>query len=112
MIFAVQALSFGCELAALFFLARWGGRLGAALWLRGLAAVAALLLAAGAWGVWAAPRSASRLTDPARLGFEGLFYGATCLALLTQGQGRTAAVFGGLVAVQVTASFALRLRGS
>ncbi|WP_161883177.1 YrdB family protein [Deinococcus alpinitundrae] len=111
-IFAVQAVSFGCELAALFFLARWGWRLDTALWLRGLAAATALLLAATAWGIWAAPRSATRLSDPARLGFELLFYGAAMLALLGQGHTRTAAVFGAVVAAQLVASFALRLRGS
>jgi len=111
-VFAVQALSFGGELAALFFLARWGWRLDAALWLRGLAAAAALLLAATAWGIWAAPNSATRLSDPARLGFELLFYGSAVLALLGQGNTRTAAVFGGVVAVQLVASFALHLRGS
>lgn len=105
------ALGFACELAALFFLARWGWRLDAALWLRLLTAGLVLGLAAGAWGVWAAPRSASRLTDPARLGFELLFYGAACLALLSQGQNRAAAVFSGVVAAQLAASFALHLRG-
>ncbi|GAA4005815.1 hypothetical protein GCM10022631_16430 [Deinococcus rubellus] len=110
-IFAVQILSFGCELAALFFLACWGWHLDLALWLRWLAVVATLLLAGAAWGIWAAPNSASRLTDPARLGFELLFYGAVCGALLVQGQNRTAAVFGGVVAAQLVASFALHLRG-
>lgn len=104
------ALSFGCELAALFFLTRWGWWLDAPLWLRFLTAGLALGLAAGAWGVWAAPRSAVRLADPARLGFEVLFYGVACSALLTQGQARTAAIFGGLVVLQLAASFALKLR--
>ncbi|WP_164473473.1 hypothetical protein [Deinococcus psychrotolerans] len=54
--FAVQALRFACELAALWFLAQWflvqwGWRLDAALWLRVLAAGLAALLAAGAWAI-------------------------------------------------------------
>ena len=110
-VFAVQAVSFGCELAPCF-----PGPLGLAAG-RGvvaarLAAAAALLLAATAWGIWAAPNSATRLSDPARLGFELLFYGSAVLALLGQGHTRTAAVFGGVVAAQLVASFALHLRGS
>lgn len=106
----VQALSFGCELAALFFLARWGWRLDVALWLRLSAAGLAVLLAAGAWAVWAAPRSVSRLPDPARLGFEVLFYGVSVGALLVQGQNLAASAFGDVVVLQWAAAFALHLR--
>ncbi|TSA87085.1 DUF2568 domain-containing protein [Deinococcus detaillensis] len=83
----------------------------AALWLRVLAAGLAALLAAGAWAIWAAPRLALRLPDPARLGFEVLFYGVSCGALLVRGQNLTAMVLAGVVALQWTASFALHLRG-
>lgn len=110
MTLAVQALSFACELASLWFLAQWGWRLEAALWLRVVSAGLAVMLAAGAWSVWAAPRSASRLSDPARLGFEVLFYGVSCGLLLVQGQKLTALVFGSVVAFQWAASFALNLR--
>ena len=107
---AVSALRFGLELVALFFLARWGWQLNAALWLRWLVSVAAPALALIGLGLWATPRSPFRLRDPAKFGFELLFYGAACLALLSQGAATTALIFGGLVLVMWAASFALGLR--
>ena len=107
---AVSALRFGLELAALFFLARWGWRLDAALWLRWLVALTVPALALICLSLWATPRSPFRLRDPAKFGFEVVFYGAACLALLSQNAVTAALIFGGLVAVMWAASFALGLR--
>lgn len=46
-----------------------------------LAATALPTLAAGAWGVWVAPKATRRLKDPARLGLEVALFGVTCLGL-------------------------------
>lgn len=95
--FMVKALNFGLELAALFFLAHWGWRLEAALWLRVLVATALPILALVCLGLWATPRSSLRLNTSARFAFQGVFYGVVCFTLLSQGASVTALVFGGLV---------------
>ena len=63
------AIKFGLELAALALLAYWGTTAGTGVWavLLGVAAPAAMV---GIWATLAAPRSAHRLTAPARVPLE------------------------------------------
>jgi hypothetical protein len=85
MTLVLSALQFALELAALAAFAAWGAQaaVGPAGW---LLAAAAVLAAATAWGLWAAPNSRRRLADPARLAFEAAFFAAAGLALARTGR--------------------------
>jgi hypothetical protein len=70
----VLAVRFVLELCLLAALAVGGSELGGGGLLGAVVGVAAVLAAAGAWGMWVGPRSARRLADPWRLVLEiGLF---------------------------------------
>jgi hypothetical protein len=59
------------------------------------------LLAAVIWGLWVAPASRRRLTDPARLVVEVLLFAAGIAALAAAGYMLVAVVFAVVVAANV-----------
>ena len=75
-----EVLRFACEVVALasFGWAAWHLTDSAA---RIVLAIAAVVIGADAWGVLVAPRSQRRLTDPARLAVEVVFFGLAGVAL-------------------------------
>ncbi len=74
--FAVMALRFGCELAALAALAWWGRSIHLAL------AIAAPLATCIVWGLWVAPRGRHRLRDPLRFAVESIVWLAAIAGLI------------------------------
>ncbi len=93
-------LSFLLELAALAALAVGGAAVGSApvniLLAIGLAVLAAIL-----WGRYAAPRSPRRLERRPRLAFELAVFTVACAALVIAGAYVWAAVFAGLVVLNL-----------
>lgn len=75
----LEALAFGCELAMLVVLGIAGWGLGSG----GLIGIAFVIfypaVAVLIWSVWMAPRSARRLTDPARLIVQLVLFAATAV---------------------------------
>jgi hypothetical protein len=74
-----------CELALLVALAVWGVHAGSGLASELVLGLGAPLLAAVVWGLWVAPASRRRLTDPARLVVEVLLFAAGVVALVVAG---------------------------
>jgi hypothetical protein len=93
----VHGVRFACEIAAVVAVVWWGWPvLGIVL---GLAVIAA-------WGLWAAPKSARRLPDPARLLVELVIFALATVAFAEVGQTVLAIVFA--VAAVVTAGLSRR----
>jgi hypothetical protein len=92
-------LRFLLELALLAALAVWGFSLGST-WLSVVAGIGAPVMAACVWGLWIAPKSERRLTDPTRLVLELLLFTAAAIALAATGRTALAAVLVALVLVQ------------
>ena len=92
-------LRFLLELALLGALAVWGFSLDST-WLSVVAGIGAPVIAAGVWGLWIAPKSERRLTDPSRLALELLLFAAAAVALAAAGRTALAAAFVALVLVQ------------
>ena len=86
------ALRFLLELAALGGLAYWGAHTGSGV-VKVLLAVAAPLLAAIVWGLFAAPKAARRLPRAPRVAVEAAVFGLAAAGLAVTGQGVVAAVF-------------------
>jgi hypothetical protein len=84
-------------LAALFY---WGFQTneGITRWLLGLGAP---LLAGAIWGLWMAPRSKNRLSDPLRLAVELLLFGLGAVGLWSANQPNLAIMFAVLVVINL-----------
>jgi Protein of unknown function (DUF2568) len=104
-----HGLRFLLELAALGSLAYWGfaENDGLAQWLLGLGLP---LLAAAVWGRFVAPKASHPTTDPQRLLLELLVFGAGVVALAAADEVTLALVFGALVMLHLSLTFALRQR--
>ncbi len=76
-----------------------------------LLAVLLPALAAGAWGLWVAPRARRRLSDPARLAVEVTLFGLAVLGLRLVGPEPGAAISGTALAVAYLASAIVGRRG-
>jgi hypothetical protein len=85
-------LKFGLELAAVVAFAYWGASVGNGA-VSVAVALAAPLLAIGAWGRLAAPRARRRLPTNKRIPFELGIFGLAALALLAAGATLAAALF-------------------
>jgi hypothetical protein len=90
------------ELGAFAALAYWGVQTGES-------AVVKLVLAAGAaglavlvWGKLVAPRSASRLEDPARVCVEAAVFGAAAVGLVAADQAALGVLFAAVAALNTT----------
>lgn len=86
------ALRFLVELAALGGLAYWGAHTGGGV-VRVFLAIAAPLLGATVWGLFAAPKAARRLRRAPRVAVEAAVFAAAAAGLAVTGQGLVAAVF-------------------
>ena len=87
----VLVVRFALELCALAAFAIWGADASGV-----VLAVAAPVAGAVLWGLFAAPKSDRRLADPARLGFELLFFGAAALGLALADHPAAGATLGAL----------------
>ncbi|EAQ03549.1 hypothetical protein OB2597_02977 [Pseudooceanicola batsensis HTCC2597] len=100
-------LALGVEIAALVAAVRAGLALqggGWAGWATGLVLMAAVI---GAWALWGAPTSATRLTGTALLGFKGaVFLFAAGGFLIADGWG-VAVIFAAVAILHVTLALAL-----
>ena len=99
------ALKFVLELAAFAALAVWGATVGDGA-VQVLVAVAAPLTAIVLWGVFAAPKSSSRLSTGPRVAFELTVFGLAVVALAAAGHDGAAIV----LAVAMTVNFLLLAR--
>ncbi len=102
---ASLALKFVLELAAFAALAVWGATVGDGV-VQVLVAVAAPLTAIVLWGVFAAPKSSSRLSTGPRVAFELAVFALAAVALAAAGDGVAAIV----LAVAVAVNFILLAR--
>jgi hypothetical protein len=85
-------VKFLLELAALAALSYWGATIGPTP-VSVVLAVALPLVAAVAWGIWAAPRSARRLEPGRRVGFEMAVFVLAAIALVLAGLPIAGALF-------------------
>jgi hypothetical protein len=95
------ALKFLLEVAALAAFAFWGASTGE-MPLSLALAISTPVVAAIAWGVFAAPKSKRRLPLPSRVRFEVIFFVAAVLALLSAGAPGLAVAMAVLVILNTT----------
>ena len=88
-----EGLAFLLEVVALAVLAWWGADVGDGVVLSVVLAVAAPLVAAVLWGLFAAPKARIRLPLPGVLLVKALVFGAAVAALYGLGRGALALVF-------------------
>jgi hypothetical protein len=109
---AVSAgLRFLLELAGLAAVAYWGVTVGDGLLQQVSLAVGAVVLLAGVWGLFVAPKAGRRLGDPLRLVVELVVFGVAVGALLSVGAVVVGLVFGVLVVVSEVTVWVLGQRG-
>jgi len=77
-----------------------------------LAAVAGAGVMALVWGLFVAPKAASRLADPSRFLVEVAVFGVATLALAGTGRLRLAIGYGALSALSLALMFVFRQRGA
>ena len=106
---ANDGLRFLLELGTLAAVAYGGWSAGDGWW-RWLLAVAAPLAVAVVWGRFMAPKSGSRVADPARLVLEVLIFGSAVVALAATDHLVWAGVFAALAALHLALTFALGQR--
>jgi Protein of unknown function (DUF2568) len=106
---ANDVLRFSLEMAMLAALAVSGFELGDGAW-GWVLGIGLPLLAAGVWGVALAPKSERRVSDPARLAFELLLFGAAAAALVAAGHPALGVVFAVLVLAHLALTFPLGQR--
>ncbi|GAB3786664.1 hypothetical protein GCM10028818_50270 [Spirosoma horti] len=94
-----QLVAFLLEMAMLISLGMWGFQGGRSIGLKYLMGLGLPLLAAGLWGVLAAPRSAHRLGLPYRLLFSLALFGLAAALLDKLGYTRLAFVFAGVALI-------------
>lgn len=101
-------LSFLLELVLLFLVGYWGFHIGEKPLLNYMLALALPVVVAVIWGIWAAPKSARRLKNPAREMLKlALFFAGAGLAYLAE-KPAWAVLF--VVAVAANAVFAFQLK--
>lgn len=108
---ASASLRFLLELAGLAAVAYWGVTVGDGLLQQVALAVGAVVLLAGVWGVFVAPKAVRRLGDPARLAVELLVFAAAVAALIAVGQVVVGVALAGAVVVSEILVFGLGQRG-
>jgi hypothetical protein len=86
-------LAFLVEVAMLILLGHWGYHLADGMFMKVLCAIAAPLIAAVLWGIFAAPKSKNRLKQPALLAFKLVMFIGTAVLLYWPGHIFIAAVF-------------------
>lgn len=101
------ALKFLLELVAVAAFAMWGASVADGV-LSVLAAVAAAAACVALWGRFAAPKSAHRLGDAARVPFELGVFVLAAIGLLDTAGAPAAAIFAGLVIVNAVGLTVLR----
>jgi hypothetical protein len=108
---ASAALRFLLELAGLAAVAYWGVTVGDSLLQQVALAVGAVVLLAGVWGLFVAPKAVLRLDDPLRLVVELVVFGVAVGVLLSVGAVVVGLVFGVLVVVSEVTVWVLGQRG-
>lgn len=103
-----ETLAFLVEVAALAALAWWGAQAGRGLAAHVLLGVAAPLLAAVVWGLFAAPRARIRLPIAGVLAVKAVVFGAATAALYGAGHPAMAAAFAVVAAADRRAAFRAR----
>jgi Protein of unknown function (DUF2568) len=98
---AYLAVRLLCEIGLLVALAVWGFHTGSGVVAKVVLGLGAPLLAAVIWGLWVAPASRRRLTDPARLVVEVLLFAAGVAALAAAGYLLVAVIFAVVVAANI-----------
>jgi Protein of unknown function (DUF2568) len=84
------------ELATFASLGYWGASVSGSVALRTLLAVAAPLVAIGAWARWLAPRAPRRLTGAAALAVELSIFATATSALVASGMGLVGLIYASL----------------
>jgi hypothetical protein len=107
---ASAGLRFLLELAGLAAVAYWGVAVGDGLLQQVALAVGAVVLLAGVWGLFVAPKAVRRLDDPMRLAVELVVFGVAAVALVSIGQVLVGVVFALLVVVSEVAVWLLGQR--
>jgi hypothetical protein len=106
-----ELLAFLLEILALLILADWGWHRGASTGTRLLQAIAAPLVAAVVWGLFAAPKARFRVSLSAQLVVKGLVFGAATWALFELRMPVLAVLFALVVVVNTAAATVWRRRG-
>jgi Protein of unknown function (DUF2568) len=109
---ANDALAFLLELAALAALGYWGWRLGSGMPAKVTASIGAPLLAAIAWGLFAAPRARFAVPLAGVLVVKALVFGAAAAALAATGHRALAVAFAVVVVANTTVATVVRNRAS
>ncbi len=99
--FAILAVAFGLELAALTAFGIWGASLGPTSVSRAALGVGVSLLGAVFWGLFVSPKAAISLLPPYQLSLKLAVFTAATTALLDTGHPVVGTIFG-IVAVPVT----------
>ena len=94
------------EIAAIIAFAAAGWSATHVLWLRAVLAIGLAGVLIAAWAVWGAPRSSTRLRQPALALFKIVVFAAATAAWWYAGQSFFAAVFGILAAINLLAAWA------
>ena len=102
------ALRFFLELAALFFIGRWGWVQHEGLW-RYVRVIGLPLIAAMLWGVFRVPNDGGapvvRVSGVVRLLIEAVFFGFAIWSLFDSGATRTGWIFGGITLLHYISSY-------
>ena len=102
------ALRFFLELAALFFIGRWGWVQHEGLW-RYVLAIGLPLIAAAIWGVFRVPNDGGaptvRVSGIVRLLIEAVFFCFAIWSLFDSGTTRTGWIFGGITLLHYIISY-------
>jgi hypothetical protein len=104
------ALAFAVEIAMLVAFAVAGWAASDNLWVRIALMLALPAIAAGLWGIWAAPKASkkTRLKPVPLLVFKVAIFGAATLAWWWAGMPLIAAIFGSLAAIHLVGAVLLR----
>lgn len=107
--YAVLAVRFLLELAALGALAYWGFRNGGGLPMKLLLGIGAPLAAAVVWGTFISPKASIPVTVPVRLLLELCVFGSAAAALFAAGRSALAAVFLIIVLIDTVSIYSMKL---
>lgn len=107
--YAVLAVRFVLELAALGALAYWGFRNGAGLPMKLLLGIGAPLAAAVVWGTFISPKASVPVAVPVRILLELIIFGSAAAALFAAGRSMLAVVFLILVLIDTVLIYSMKL---
>ena len=107
--YAVLAVRFLLELAALGALGYWGFLSGTGLPMRLLLGICAPLAAAVVWGTFIAPKASFPVAVPVRVLLELCVFGSAAAALFAAGRSTLAAVFLAIVLIDTVLIYWLKL---